>query len=313
MAGKKRKKKKGSKNWIILLAIVIIAVLIYIPLQPQEPAIEPAKNVTTETGGIKDQDLVEINFVLSLEDGTVVDTNNEELAEEWNIGNYVKGPFRFVVGESSKVKGFDDAIMGLKEGDKKTLTIEPSEKVLFVENTRKELLSRQQAISRHQKFSKSNYDSLFGKPPIIGDAVFNENLVFKYQIVNITEKNVWAKIIINTGDEVTLEGNHWKSKALDVGERMITFVHNPAENLTYDTRFGTAKITIEDRTIYVNHEPELGKVLTQSVDIGEAFSPVIDFEITEITNTTFLLRRTNYLAQEKLTLDVEVLSVQELS
>jgi len=311
---KKRKKKQASKSWIIILLILLIAILMYIPLQPEEPVEEPpVKNITEpEPTGIKKGDLIKINFVLSLEDGTVVDTNNVTLAEKWNLSNYVKGPYSLFVGKSGKVKGFDDALVGLTKGQTAQKIIGPTEKVLFINNSRREKIVRREAIPRNQKFPLKTYENFFGKPAFVGDVIFNPELVFKYQVINITEKNAYAKILLYEGDELTLPGNNWKSQVMEVGKRMITVIHNPKENTTFDTNFGTAYITVEERTFYINHEPELGRKLSESVDIGQFFQPIVAFEIIEIGDTWFLLRRTNYLLQEKLTFDVEILEIQEI-
>jgi len=291
---KRKKKKQGIKNWLIFIAILIIAILVFIQLQPEKPGPEPEKNETIipEPEGIQKGNLISINFVLSLEDGTVVDTNNVELAEQWNISNYVKGPFKLIVGKSGKVKGFDDALIGLTEG-KAQKTIEPSENVLFVNNSRKEKIVRQQGIPAMQKFPLSKFEELFGKPAIKGDVVFNPALVFKYQILNITEKNAWAKVLVKLGEEYQLIGNHWKSKVLDVGERVFIVVHNPKENQTFETKFGMASIEVQERSFYIHHEPELGRILKRTIDTGLAFQPIIEFEIIEIADDYFILRRTS--------------------
>ena len=309
--------KKHRKHWLVVLVVLVIALLLYIPLQPKEPP-EPEENITkpvenvTVVEGIQKGNLVKINFVLSLEDGTVVDTNNVTLAEQYGVKNYVKGPFVFIARKSGKVKGFDDAIIGLKEGEITQKIIEPSEEVLFVNNSRREKIVRQQGIPTLQKFPISRYKEFFNKPPIKGDVVFNPELLFKYQVVNITEKYAIAKILVKLGDEFTLQGNHWKSKVLDLGDRVFIVVHNPEANQTFETKFGTATIELEERSFYIVHEPELGRILNHTIETGLAFQPIIEFEIIEITEDSFILRRINYLPQERLTLDVEVLEVQEI-
>ncbi|MFV3412123.1 FKBP-type peptidyl-prolyl cis-trans isomerase [Pseudomonas nitroreducens] len=56
---------------------------------------------------------VTLHFALKLDDGNVVDSTFE------------KQPATFKVGDGNLLPGFEQALFGLKAGDKRTLTIEP--------------------------------------------------------------------------------------------------------------------------------------------------------------------------------------------
>jgi FKBP-type peptidyl-prolyl cis-trans isomerase SlpA len=58
---------------------------------------------------------VTLHFALRLQDGEVIDSNFE------------RDPATFVVGDGNLLPGFEKAIFGLIEGDKKTLTISPEQ------------------------------------------------------------------------------------------------------------------------------------------------------------------------------------------
>ena len=113
--------------WIVL-AIIAVGALLFMFTRTQ-PA-EIPKNITnvTEnvTSGATYGDLVTINFILELENGTVADTNDPALAEQNKLTNYVKGPYAFVLGQSGKVQGFDQALLGMNEGEHRETMIEPS-------------------------------------------------------------------------------------------------------------------------------------------------------------------------------------------
>ncbi|MDV0442989.1 FKBP-type peptidyl-prolyl cis-trans isomerase [Methanorbis rubei] len=61
----------------------------------------------------KVNDTVNVFYTLTLEDGMVAESN---------VG---KTPLTFVVGSGRVVKGFDDAILGMKPGETKTVTLTP--------------------------------------------------------------------------------------------------------------------------------------------------------------------------------------------
>ena len=65
---------------------------------------------------IKTGDKVKIEYTGTLEDGTIFDSSIEH-------GN----PLEFEVGSGQVIKGFDDAILGMKEGEEKQFSIAPAD------------------------------------------------------------------------------------------------------------------------------------------------------------------------------------------
>ncbi len=66
-------------------------------------------------GAVKKGDTVRVHYIGTLEDGTVFDKTAES------------GPLEFIVGEGKLIPGFDDAVVGMRTGEKKTVKI-PSER-----------------------------------------------------------------------------------------------------------------------------------------------------------------------------------------
>lgn len=64
---------------------------------------------------IKNGDTVIVNYTGKLEDGTTFDSSLTEGRE----------PLEATLGNNMLIKGFEDGLMGLSEGDKKTINIEP--------------------------------------------------------------------------------------------------------------------------------------------------------------------------------------------
>ena len=59
-------------------------------------------------------DTVKVNYTGSLEDGTVFDASERH-----------GGPLQFEVGSGQVIAGFDTAVMGMKPGEQKVITIPP--------------------------------------------------------------------------------------------------------------------------------------------------------------------------------------------
>jgi len=63
---------------------------------------------------VKKGDKVKVEYVGTLEDGTVFDSSEIQ-----------KAPLEFVVGDGQLIKGFEQAIIGMKIGDEKEIKIPP--------------------------------------------------------------------------------------------------------------------------------------------------------------------------------------------
>ena len=66
-------------------------------------------------GGAKNGDTVQVNYTGKLADGTVFDSSEG------------REPYEFTLGAGQAIPGFDKAILGMKVGEKKTVTISSDE------------------------------------------------------------------------------------------------------------------------------------------------------------------------------------------
>jgi len=64
---------------------------------------------------IKSGDTISVNYTGKFESGEVFDTSEG------------RSPLKFTVGKGMLIKGFDDAVIDMNAGDKKTVTIPPAE------------------------------------------------------------------------------------------------------------------------------------------------------------------------------------------
>ena len=65
---------------------------------------------------IENNNTVTVHYVGTLEDGTVFDSSREK-----------ETPFTFTTGVNQVVSGFNDAVLGMKVGETKTVTLTPAE------------------------------------------------------------------------------------------------------------------------------------------------------------------------------------------
>ena len=77
---------------------------------------------------VKNGDKVSVDYVGTLEDGTVFDTSVKAVAEKAGLPlrpSYE--PLSFTVGAGQMIKGFDAAVVGMKAGEEKTVKIPAKE------------------------------------------------------------------------------------------------------------------------------------------------------------------------------------------
>jgi len=88
-----------NNHIIVLIFLLVIALLI------------PGCSATDETAKAKDGDTVQVNYTGKLADGTVFDSS---------IG---RQPLEVILGKGQVIPGFEKAILGMKVGENKTVTI----------------------------------------------------------------------------------------------------------------------------------------------------------------------------------------------
>lgn len=92
---------------------------------PAAPVSETKKEV------VSSGDTVAVDYVGTLEDGTVFDSSLEEFAKKTKNYSPDSGrkyePLSFTVGAGQMIKGFDAGVVGMKLGEKKTLVLAPAD------------------------------------------------------------------------------------------------------------------------------------------------------------------------------------------
>ncbi len=106
---------------------------------------------SSEMKQAKEGDTVSLHYKGSFEDGTVFDSSDTH------------GALRFTVGKGTVIPGFDEAVLGMKPGEAKTVTIPPEKgygprnKELLMKIDRKELPpDLDPAVGQRIEFSKGD-------------------------------------------------------------------------------------------------------------------------------------------------------------
>ncbi|MBI4148452.1 FKBP-type peptidyl-prolyl cis-trans isomerase [Candidatus Woesearchaeota archaeon] len=298
----------------VLIGLALLALLFVIPTvdkqdQPLAPVLPPGPVINPNAA--QSGDIVSINYVLQLEDGTLVDANGD-IAKKAGLKTYSQGPFQFKLGKSQKVKGFDEAIIGMLPGDQKIVTINPSEPITRVLINKTKHLFKNQPISRIHFYKIDAFKKVFNKPPIVNDVVRDRSLSYNLQVLNYSSKTVAVQALVKEGDTIQVPGLPWESKVLAVYDRMITVRHNPKNDTTITSFLGDAKVTVGRSDYFIHYTANVGQLLNFSTPIaGEDSSFVAPhlFKVTDVSDEAITIEREDNLAEKKLTLEVTLVEL----
>ena len=127
-------------------------------------------------------DTVFAHYVGKFENGTVFASTNRETGAQ---------PIEFILGKGVIVKGFDDAVLGMKKGETKTTVVQPKDG--FPSNP--DLIIT---------FNRAQIEGAFGSVPEIGNELTfsNGNLVSKGVVREVTSNTVVIDFNSNTVGKV---------------------------------------------------------------------------------------------------------------
>ncbi|HEY1037243.1 MAG TPA: FKBP-type peptidyl-prolyl cis-trans isomerase [Candidatus Paceibacterota bacterium] len=98
--------KKSTTVIVIILALLFGAFATYY--------VYMSRSGDPSTWNVRAGDQVYVHFTWTLPDGTVADTSRDE-----------KGPYGFTSGVGMVVPGFDEAVVGMKIGERKSVKVPP--------------------------------------------------------------------------------------------------------------------------------------------------------------------------------------------
>jgi FKBP-type peptidyl-prolyl cis-trans isomerase 2 len=286
----------------IILAAVVVA-MIYL------------SNTTSNNGIVEVGDEVYVNYIGWELNGEIFDTSLENIAIEADI--YKQGesyqPMPFVVGAGRMIEGFDDGVLGMKVGEKKTLTIPPEKAYGPIDYSKIQVIPLIDEIPLVQdipfpetiELELFEFNQTFGTGYTVGDSVQIPDTTINFTIVNMSEtinitrdlkvgdtydpgeQSPWDETVmamnethltvkhtVEVGDVLQFPGPPWNSTVINVDETNITVQHNPIPDTTVPTSSGPVKIHFNETAITLDNNHFLaGKTLVFDVEIVDIVKP----------------------------------------
>jgi FKBP-type peptidyl-prolyl cis-trans isomerase 2 len=283
------------KYYIAMIALVaILALMLFF-------GIIGDKN-TVEMG-----DTVHVNYTGRFLDGTVFDTSDLDVAK--SAGIYQEGrqyePLEFQVGSGAVIPGFENGVLGMKVGEKKTLIIPPEDAYGHRDPSKIEVLPLIDELPATQSYpnsievSQAQFAQDFGTDHKVGDTVQVPESTLTMTVAEMNETTVnlsfdlgvgdrfsssqvpWEEEVIEensthflvrhnvkVGDILEFPNRPWNSTVTAISDTNITLKHNPIEVTTLDTLFGSVQIEFNETGIIVDKNNRMaGKTLMFEVKI----------------------------------------------
>jgi FKBP-type peptidyl-prolyl cis-trans isomerase 2 len=216
-------------------------------------------------------DIVSVNYVGRLEDGLVFDTSIQEVAENPIVTKTdtfslksVYTPFKFQVGAGEAISGFDEALIGMKTGEEKEVTIPPEKGYGNWNEELTAVLPRIFMVDAVETVSKNDLTKESGLTEfVVGETVpWRE---WRAEIVAINPES----IVLKSQVTVTTINTEIGTIEIEVDTGTIKQTFTPAADATIRTQIGFGRLSIINETDFrVDYNPPLaGKTLNFKITL----------------------------------------------
>ena len=308
--GKEAPKEKQPKNkdeislspkLIIIALIIAVSALYFYQYSPATDTANP-----TDTNTVQRGDKVHIRFTQKLENGTIIDTNYETIAKQEGIINDSYPALIFIVGQGRVPKGLEDALIGMKPGNKKTIKLYPKDAYGEYKHELVGIAERIQhkeiniTVVTTESLTSKKFTEIFKKKVAIpGNTVSTPKTPWNYTITDIKSDNITLKAQISKGDTYALPDIQlWNSTAIQIKDNEAIFQQNPENGTIVPTQLGNATVTTTKDHITLTINPKIGDVY---------FLDNMPAKVTKLNSTHITLDANHPLAGKTIIFDIELL------
>jgi FKBP-type peptidyl-prolyl cis-trans isomerase 2 len=252
---------------------------------------------------VERNDALLLTYTGMYSNGTIFDSNDQIKAAEFpNAAGREK--LTVTVGTGSLIPGFENALIGMKEGESKTVKVSPAqgygpyiaERVASV--PKKIILPREIGIERN---ILAPIASLQAKQNAsVGEFLETENFIYNITAKNATHATLY--LLDATKDPIQLEESLWKSKLVRSTADKMHYAQIVASNESVNTPQGPYLTTLNTTHIILNTRFKIGQEFHTEQGI---------VRITRETDDSVTLDFNHPLAGQELTFDIRVDTIEK--
>jgi FKBP-type peptidyl-prolyl cis-trans isomerase 2 len=253
--------KKGVPVKYAVAIVAVIAILAGVIIFSIPGFVRPPGPVT---GAVKSGDVVQVLYTGKYENGSVFDSGN----------------ITFRVNNSEVIRGFDEAVINMKVGDKKTVTIAPANAYGFPDPNKILIIPLTTELNRTQNITEQAFNLTFNVPPVVNST---------YRV----------------------EGMAWYVRVMSINNGTVLMANEPINGTSFDlkdslgNKYGIGTIDVEGEKIIVRYHPTIGSVVTSVTGLGS----VSVGRITSANATDMSIDFNSPLAGKTLVFDITLLNV----
>jgi len=271
----------GKTKILLILLAVSIMIILFLAVKLIEKGNVPASTATTTTTQViasgeaaaKQGDVVEVDYTGRYKNGTMFDTSVESVAMAAGKYDSVRSytPIVFTIGLGKVVTGVEEAVVGMKVGEEKTVTLSPEKAYGDWSQDNLEKVDRIQVMSRIENVSQDLFEQAMGE-----NAVVNK--------------------VFNTSEMP------WPIEVIKVENNTVHIRHNPINGTVLPTMLGNSTITADRESIYSRLDAKQGDIVMTQIGY---------VKIARIDDTTVTLDANNLLAGQTIIFELKLISINQ--
>ena len=256
---------------------------------------------------VKQGDTVSVTYTGTLQNGSLFDSNDP--AHQADLPQKPSGafaPMTVTVGQGRFIPGFENALVGMKEGETKTVTIKAADAygpyvAELVRSVPKVVLyNRTVIVRRDVDVAVSTLQGQFTAPLAVGQ-VF-ETKSFIYNVTALNSENATLRILSVRNETITLEQDPWPSVLERATESTLTVRRTPLDKALVQTPEGPYIVHLEEEVIRLETALQMGQEYRTQ--------PSGYVRVTQETQTSVTLDRNHPLAGRDLTFAITVDAIE---
>jgi FKBP-type peptidyl-prolyl cis-trans isomerase 2 len=251
---------------------------------------------------VQQGDTLSVTYTGTYQNGTVFDSNDPARAAEVpNRPANTLVPMTVTLGKGSLIAGFEQGLIGMREGESKSVTIKASDaygpyKAELVMSIPKTITSeRIVRIRRELNAPRDPLEQQLAKPLAVDQVFETENFI--YQVLNLTDAMVGLRIVgVRNESAVMLEGAAWPSVLVNESEESLAFRQDPLDKSVVQTETGPYVVHLNTTHIRLETALQLGTQVRTALGDGRITRETTDSVTLDVNHPlagqdlTFALR-----------------------
>jgi FKBP-type peptidyl-prolyl cis-trans isomerase 2 len=228
---------------------------------------------------VENGDIIELNYTITLEDGSLLSTTIPAVANdparakvEWYVAPKAFSPEKIVVGKETAPVGLGEAVLGMAVKEKRKVVLPPGRAYGYRDLKKIMQYPCAKTMAKTVRMSLEDWQEKFTSPPAVG-------------------KEVWVNF-------------YFPARVTEVNEKEVVLEFQQKEGQTPKSDFGTVSISVDDNNVTMTLTPTIGVLFGGNEQVGK---------ITESDGKQFTVDFNDPAAEKTVVLDMEVVSITKAS